>query len=292
MSACSGCALTSRGAKALIAERDAVGSRTSVLFGAGVAHALRRAGSLGAGAFAAKLGNEDARFIRSVHRRTGRRTCETRSSPLRAHRNSDTLTRMAGAAAGGALIGIMIGRNLVSLKEGITKAEKEWASIVGFSLESETMEGVLDKTSGPARPMLRGERGGVEVKVRIKSDMVHYAWTQISADLAEGIDATLGVHPSPGGALGYLRSLIGQDIEVGEEVFDAGYLITGKPESFAVAVLVPSVRELVTVLGQKLAAFHYSKEKVWVTLHGVETDPQILGAAIDLVASAAAYKAV
>ena len=198
---------------------------------------------------------------------------------------------MAGAAAGGALAGILIGRNLVALHAGIAKAEKEWAGIDGFAVEAETMEGLLDKTSGKTRPILRGKRGGVDVQVQIKSDVVHYAWTMVSATLTDGVDAKLGVHPSPGGALGYLRSLIGQDLEVGDEAFDAGYLITGEPEEFAKAVLVPSVRDLVTVLGQKLAVFRYSQEKVWVTLHGVETDHELLGAAIDLVAAAAAFKA-
>jgi hypothetical protein len=61
-------------------------------------------------------------------------------------------------------------------------------------------------------------------------------------------------------------------------------------DGFARALLVPSVRERIAVLGQKLAAFHYSRERVWVTLHGVETDHELLGAAIDRVAAGASFQ--
>ena len=64
-----GTSLTSRGAKALLAARDAGGHRTRLLFGAGIARTFRRAGALHEGQPEDPTwGNEDARFIRSVYR--------------------------------------------------------------------------------------------------------------------------------------------------------------------------------------------------------------------------------
>lgn len=191
--------------------------------------------------------------------------------------------------AGGALAGMMVAKNLDNLMKGLERAEKAWAELgdPGLTFAMEEVTGTLEKASGAKRPVLRGTRHGVSVEVRVASDFVHYAWTTLSTNTTAAGEAKLGVHPSPGGALGYLRSLIGQDIEIGDEAFDAGYLITGKPESFAKTALVPSVRDLVLALGPGMASLKVAEDGVEVVLHGVETDAARLGAALDLVAACA-----
>ncbi len=193
-------------------------------------------------------------------------------------------------ATGGAAL--MIARNLLALQDGIKKAEEAWKDLskIGLTLETEEMKGMMDRTASHTRPKLAGERSGVSVEVRIHSDMVHYGWTVVSGKRPDSSETKLGVICSPGGVLGYLRSLIGQDIEIGDEAFDAGYLITGKPDSFAKEILVPTVREHIVACGAKLAAYKIDGDTVSVTLHGVETDPEILGRAVDLCALGASFK--
>ncbi len=188
------------------------------------------------------------------------------------------------------MAGILIGRNLEHLKSGIATAKESWKALEarGFTLGAEEVSG-LAGASGKERPLLTGDAGGCALEVRVLSDFVHYARTEVAAKPVKGVDAFVGVHPSPGGVMGYLHSWLGQDIQIGDEAFDAGYLITGKPESAAVALLVPSVRDLVVALGPKLAGLTYDKERVAVVLHGVETDAALLGAAIELASAAATW---
>lgn len=189
------------------------------------------------------------------------------------------------------MAGVLIGRNLELLRSGIIAAKEAWKPLEarGLTLGHEEMTGVLDATSGKERPTLSGTIGRSAVTVRILSDGVHYGRTEVVAVPAQGVDAIVGVHPSPGGVMGYLRSWLGQDIEIGDEAFDGGYLITGKPEAAAKGLLSAPVRELVVALGPKLAGLTYEKARATVVLHGVETDPTLLGAAIDLASAAAGW---
>jgi hypothetical protein len=184
----------------------------------------------------------------------------------------------------------MIGRNIELLKSGIAAASESWKPLTerGLALGTDPVSG-LAKTTGNERPMLSGMIAGCALEVHIVSDMVHYAHTEITAKPKSGIDAKIGVHPNPGGIFGYLRQWLGQDIQIGDEAFDPAYLITGKPETAPASLLVPSVRELVTSLGAKLAGFTYAEDRVAVVLHGVETDASVLGAAIDLAAAGASW---
>lgn len=189
------------------------------------------------------------------------------------------------------MAGVIIGRNLESLKAGLAAAREGWRALEarGLQLGSEEVSG-LAATSGKERPTLSGAIAGCAVEVHVRSDMVHWAHTEVIATPAEGAEVTIGVHPNPAGLMGYLRQWLGQDIEIGDEAFDSAYLITGKPESAARALLVPSVRELVTALGPKLAGLTYRDRRVTVALLGVETDPALLGIALDLAAAAASFR--
>jgi hypothetical protein len=194
-------------------------------------------------------------------------------------------------AGGGAMAGMLVASNLKRLMSGIDSAREAWRALEarGLTLGTEEVSG-LASASGKQRPYLHGTVAGVTVEVHIRSDSVHYPRTEVVATPLAGADATIGVHLSPGGVLGYLRSWIGQDIEIGDEAFDAAYLIAGKPEEAAKALLVPSVRELIASLGGSLAAFKYEADKVSVVLHGVEVDATNLGVAIDLAAAGATFK--
>jgi hypothetical protein len=189
------------------------------------------------------------------------------------------------------MAGMMIARNIKLLQDGIASARSAWAALEGrgLALGVETVSGLAAST-GAERPTLTGTIGGNRVAVRIHSDVVHYAHTEVLATGANGADAVVGVHVNPGGVMGYLRGWLGQDIEVGDETFDPAYFITGKPEEAAKSLLVPSLRELIVAIGPKLGGFTYSKGAATVVLHGVETDVAILGAAVDLAAAAAAFK--
>lgn len=197
---------------------------------------------------------------------------------------------MAGAGAGGALAGMMIARNVAATQKGLAAASVSWKELAGsgLTLRSEETSG-LDVGTGAERPVLEGTVGGTAVRVHVKTDMVHFGWTEIVATRAARFEGKVGVHPSPGGVLGYLRSWIGQDIVIGDEPFDAAYLITGKPEEAAASLLVPSVRELVVHLGQKLAALSVEGDHAKVILSGVEAEVEVLRVAIDLAVAAATW---
>jgi len=187
------------------------------------------------------------------------------------------------------MAGILIANNIVRLTKSIEAATETWKALEtrGLALGSEPTKG-LAVASGPERPVLAGQVSGVAVEVHIRSDFVHFGTTEVSAVPGDGMDAEVGVHPSPGGVLGYLRSLLGQDVEVGDEAFDEAFLITSKPESAAKVLLTPPLQHLVVAIEPaKLAALRYTKERVLVVLNGVETDAAVLGAAVDLCCAAA-----
>ncbi|MBS2017223.1 MAG: hypothetical protein JST00_30350 [Deltaproteobacteria bacterium] len=189
-------------------------------------------------------------------------------------------------AAGGYMAGVMIGRNLDLLKKGIEEARVAWKPLAegALTLVEDPLSSAFTKAVGPSRPRLHGP----SVDVHIEWDAVYFARTEVTAK-ATATDVVVGVHLNPGGVLGYLREWIGQDIQIGDEQFDPAYLVTGKPESAAVSLLVPSVRELVLTLGSNLAGFTHEHENVKVVLRGVETDTAVLRAAIDLATAAGSW---
>lgn len=197
-----------------------------------------------------------------------------------------------GAAAGGAFVGLMMARNIATSKKGIEAAAESWKTLAahGLTLGTETV-GAFKAPTSKERPTLTGSVGGTPIDVRIETDMVHLARTEITAKRAAPFDGVVGVHPSPGGVLGYLRSWIGQDLLVGDEPFDAAYLITGKPESAPKELLVEGVRQLVAGLGDKLAGFTVEGDTARVVLAGAEADAEIVLAAIHLAIAGATWQA-
>ena len=196
---------------------------------------------------------------------------------------------VVGAAAGGAIAGILIGRNIAATQKGIAQAVESWPQLAGFAFSLEPTSG-LGATTGKERPVLRGTHADIAVEVHVRTDIVHFGWTEVTALRTSSFEGKIGVHPSPGGVLGDLRSWIGQDIEIGDEAFDATYLITGKPEDAAKSLLVPSVRDLVLGLEAKLSSFTVEGTRASVRLPGVEPDVAVLSKAIDLVTAAARWQ--
>jgi hypothetical protein len=192
---------------------------------------------------------------------------------------------MSGAAAG-----LMMANNIARLMKDAETATETWRVLGarGLALGREDV-GTFAAASGKQRPYLAGAIGELPVEVHIQSDFVHYATTVITVTPANGNDAVVGVHPSPHGLLGYLRSWIGQDIQVGDQGFDDAFLITGKPENAARELLSGALRDQLLGLDRaRFAGLTYTRERVSVVLLGVETDAAALSAAIDLALAAAA----
>lgn len=199
---------------------------------------------------------------------------------------------VAGAAAGGVIAGLLIANNVKRTTDGITAAQDAWGAVDGLELVTEPVEGASKKTTGAERPELRGSIGGCDVRVRIVSDIVHYAHTEIVATPSggqglKGIE--VGVHPSPRGMLGRVRSWLGQDIEVGDEAFDEAFLITGDPVSAPPQMLGAELRERLTTLDAgPLAGLVYDGDKATVLMTGVVVEPEVIGLAVQVAVQAGA----
>jgi hypothetical protein len=197
---------------------------------------------------------------------------------------------MAAGAAGGAAAGLIIAANVARTTKGIARALARWPALEarGLRVERVPTSGLATAT-GKERPVARGEIAGVPVEVRVVTDVVHLAHTEVVARRAGDTDAKVGVFPSPGGILGSIRDWLRQDIEIGDEVFDAAFLVTGKPASAAKELLASApLREGIAALaGGPLIGFEHGKDAVRVSLNGVECDVDVLGAAIDVVVMAA-----
>lgn len=191
----------------------------------------------------------------------------------------------------GAIGGILVGNNIARLTAGITAATAAWKELEqpGFVLASEPASG-LARASAAARPVLTGSIEGVACSVRIVSDFVHYAHTKVTAVPPSGADVTVGVHPNPAGIYGKIRGWLGQDIVIGDPAFDEAFLITGKPEQAATALLTPARREkIVALAATHLAGLLYDREEVVVLLVGVITDTDVLTTALDLARDVAGF---
>lgn len=187
------------------------------------------------------------------------------------------------------MAGLVVANNIKRLVAGIKEATAAWKTLEarGLVLDTEEVTG-LSKAAGHIRPILHGISGGVACTVRIVSDKVQYAHTRVSAKVRHETSGVVGVHPSPAGILGTIRSWLGQDIEIGDVVFDEAFLITGKPEQAPQRLLSQTIRERIMLLASvSLAGFTYGDGEVVVLLHGVETDSELLSIALDLVQEAA-----
>jgi len=198
--------------------------------------------------------------------------------------------------AAGAIAGIAIANNLARLKAGLEAATASWSTLAGRGLVLAQEEvGGFRAASGKERPFLQGTHGGCAVEVHVRSDLVHYATTEVTATPPAGADVVVGLHPSPGGVLGYLRAWLGQDIEVGDPLFDEQFLVTAKPASAAKQLLDEPMRAhvaaLVALTGPRFGGLRYTKEAVSVVLLGVETDAAVVGRAVDLACAAGCWRA-
>ncbi len=193
------------------------------------------------------------------------------------------------AIAGGAVAGLLIANNIGRTTKGIEKAKETWPALGerGLAVATEATTGFAVAT-GKERPRAHGELGGHPVTVQIVTDFVHCARTEIVVQRA-GADARVGVYPSPGGVLGQLRDWLQHDIEIGDEAFDAAFLVTGKPAEAAKSLLssAPLRERIAGLSGSSFAGIELDQERVRVTLSGVETDLPTLGAALDLALAAA-----
>lgn len=197
-------------------------------------------------------------------------------------------------AAGGAFAGVLIANNIARLRTGLAEAQESWKALTARGLElgveqvSGLQLGVTDERK--ERPTLTGEPGGLRTTVRVRTDAVHYAHTEVLVVPSDLEAVTVGVQHSPGGIFGHLKSWYSGDLEVGDAAFDAEYIVTARPAAAASAMLGPAVREKITALGGRLAGFKYSADGVQVLLVGVETDAAALSLALELASEAARFR--
>lgn len=180
------------------------------------------------------------------------------------------------------MAGILIARNRAQLRDKLAEVKESWKPLEGSGLTLSTHDG---------RTVLSGELDGITCRVSVISDLVHYAHTKIVATpIPSAAKVELGVHPSPGGIMGKVRSWLGQDIEIGDEAFDAAFLVSGDPKSAPKAFLSDGIRENLTVLASgRLAGFTYCADEAVVLLHGVQSDPAEIAVALDVVTDAARW---
>jgi len=199
---------------------------------------------------------------------------------------------IVGGAVAGTVAGVLIAKNVKRTTDGIKAARDAWGAVEGLELVTAPVDGTLKKATGSERPELRGSIGGCDVRVRIVSDIVHYAHTEIVATPSDGRGVKgveVGVHPSPRGMLGSVRSWLGQDIEVGDEAFDEAFLITGDPVSAAPQMLGAELRERLTSLDAgPFAGLVYDGDKATILMTGVVVEPEVIGLAVEAAVEAGA----
>lgn len=185
-------------------------------------------------------------------------------------------------AAGGAFAGIAIGRNIALLQERSALAPEAWAPLHARGLAP---------GKDDVGPTLEGLVADVACRVSIITDAVKFAYTKVVVKPAAGEAVTVGVHPNPPGMLGRVRAWLAQDIVVGDEPFDAAFLVTADPKAAAAALLQPALREkLLALAATRFAGFTYERDAVTVLVPGVELEPDVLGLAIDIALMASLYR--
>ncbi len=193
------------------------------------------------------------------------------------------------SAGAGAMVGAMIGRNLVLLQDGCDGAEAAWGPLLarGLALGRDPVSALVPIRGG--KPRLDGVVGGVPCRVTVRTDAVHYAETDVVAAPPGGARFKLGVWGSRGGVIGALRDWVHGDVKLGDAAFDERFLITADPAEAAARALSPAVRERLTALAAGgFVGLVAGAAEVTLTLSGVELDPEALGLALDVVAAVAA----
>lgn len=140
------------------------------------------------------------------------------------------------------------------------------------------------------KPLISGRHRGVACSLTVEVDRYNFSHTRATATPLKHIECKAGVYPNPGGALGFLKLLVQQDIVVGDPPFDDAFLIQGQPEPLVTSLLGVTVRDhLAHLASHKLTAFTYEPGKVLVQLPNVELDPEWLATALELVVEAARW---
>jgi hypothetical protein len=185
---------------------------------------------------------------------------------------------------------LIIANNVARTAKGLARAIASWQALNarGLRVELEPTSGA-NVATGKQRPVASGVIAGVEVEIRVITDLVHCAHTDVTARRSGATDAKVAVFPSPGGIMSAIRDWLQQDIEIGDEAFDEAFLVTGKPASAAKELLASAALRdgIATLAGGPLIGFEYGKSLVRVSLNGVESDVDVLGAAVDVVVLAA-----
>lgn len=191
------------------------------------------------------------------------------------------------SAAGGAFAGIMIANNVARFQEGLAKARTDWGKLADRGM-------ALGVEDGPAiqiereRPVLKGVITGVPCEIRAAADAVYYPRTEVTARLPGLGDETVGVHPDPGGLFASIRAWWTQDIEVGDPEFDRIFLVTARPDGAAARLLPPGTRERILALAAaRFMGLTVGNGTITLAFHGVETDTDALGLALEAVAEIA-----
>jgi hypothetical protein len=161
----------------------------------------------------------------------------------------------------------------------IARCEESWKPV------ADKVELTFSVEAG--KPLISGRHRGIECSLGIELDRYGYAHTRAIATPLKTVECHAGVVPNPGGALGFLKSLVAQDILVGDPPFDDAFLIQGKPVELVVSLLDVALRDRLTTLAtHKLTAFTYEPGKVVVQLPNVELDAEWLEAALEVVVEA------
>ena len=192
------------------------------------------------------------------------------------------------AAAGGAMAGMMIARNITLLEEGITAASGSWRALEGQGLSLGWDPAVAGVDPNKRPPRLDGRVSGATCSVRITTDGVYCATTEISALLGAPSEAEISVYPNRGGLLGRIRQWLGQDVEVGDPAFDEPFLVLSRPREAAAKILDRQSRDEIAALAAAgLSGLLVGDGKVVVSIAGVQADAEIVRMALQLAARVA-----
>ncbi|MFO0555182.1 MAG: hypothetical protein U0271_42785 [Polyangiaceae bacterium] len=186
--------------------------------------------------------------------------------------------------AGGAFAGLMIANKKAEQAKAIEELSSAWSSLVAGPRAL--------AFGGPAKnPSLTGAAQGTgPITISIEFDHVGMAHTRIRVVTLAKHDFHVGVYPNPGGIMGFLKSHLGEDLQVDDELFDDAFIIKATPPEGAIALLQPTLRERIQAISVKpFTAFTYSPGEVNVQIPDVEKDAHWLEAALDAALDAARW---
>ncbi|CAN5398492.1 hypothetical protein BH09MYX1_BH09MYX1_59850 [soil metagenome] len=139
-------------------------------------------------------------------------------------------------------------------------------------------------------PEIAGTILGIPCRAWMITDRNGFVHTTLEGVPIQEIDGHVGVVPNPGGALGFVKHLVTQDVAIGDEEFDDAFLVRAKPESFARELLGPALRAYISPLAvRKMASFVYEARRVALHFSHVEVEAEWIGAGFDAVVEAARF---